>query len=79
MAGSQIYLSCVEDGAVFQTDETNAEWIYVHCAPEDSEKDDALSKIQLSLYLFNGVTTFFQPEKSLYEPFQFRSGGYNRN
>ena len=76
MAGSQIYLSCVEDGAVFQTDETNAEWIYVHCAPEDSEKDDALSKIQLSLYLFNGVTTFFSARN---KPFQFRSGGYNRN
>ena len=52
VAGSQIHLSCVEDEAVFGT----AERIFVNCEPAESDKDDALSNIQLSLYLFNGVS-----------------------
>ena len=56
VAGSQIHLSCVEDEAVFGTDEKSAERIFVNCEPAESDKDDALSNIQLSLYLFNGVS-----------------------
>ena len=59
VAGSQIHLSCVEDEAVFGTAEKSAERIFVNCEPEESDNDDALSKIQLSLYLFNGVSTIY--------------------
>ena len=60
VAGSQIHLSCVEDEAVFWTEEMNAERIFVNCEPAESETDDALSNIQLSLYLFNGVSTIYK-------------------
>ena len=47
----------MEDEAGFRTDEMKAERIFVKCEAEESEEDDALSKIKLSLYLFNGVST----------------------
>ena len=41
VAGSQIHLLCVEDEALFCTDEMNAERIFVNCEPEESEEDES--------------------------------------